>query len=65
MKSRLDQFLVDLIYNCKKSINNNTNINMRNVSNTHFSILSLAITLLLDEINTYPTTLCEFNDLNQ
>ena len=34
---------------------------MRNANNTHFSILSLATTLLLDEINACPTTLCGFN----
>jgi len=34
---------------------------MRNDSNTHFSTLSLAVTLLLDEINACLTTLCGFN----
>ena len=34
---------------------------MRNASNTNFSTLSLALTLLLDEINACPTTLCGFN----
>jgi len=34
---------------------------MINANNTHFSTLSLALTLLLDEINVYPTTLCVLN----
>jgi hypothetical protein len=36
-------------------------VKSRNASNIHFSILSLVLTHLLDEINVCPTTLCMFN----
>jgi len=38
---------------------------MTNARSTHFSTLSLTLTLLLDIINVYPTTLCEFNFLSE